>query len=530
MVEQDGLGLVFEQQGNTGAAAYNQPTLQMGQTPFDVLAARKYQEQRVQEQRDYVAKQQADKERKALDMQLADIDLSKFPQANQQELAQDITQYKNDLVQYKVKGQDPTDPLQPAWEEAQNKKLALENKILEANKQGALIDEAMKALKADLDNPNPQLDREKSIAAIKAYYSAPNIESRRAIDPNSLLVRKAAPFDTYEAIKGITGETFADQSNYKVGTPEYEKAGKTKKFNEVKAKEYLKPWFENTEQGKANYEAGVKAGTWSTIDEAVKVNVERLKPTMKAESDFTSVTKEPKSINITDINNGNSDELMASLGTGTQNMTIPLYDVNGVKVKDTVVKLNNVVQLDDIKSTISWATAINPATGLPFEGAKSKGSFDLTSGALALPLVGKGSNRILPTDQGQYTYKDKKGKSHTIYGDQASIDKQLVDLDIGEFRPMIIGTAIEGNKQTDVIVPAEAGLVGTNDKNKALTTGQKALYIYKKNAEDKNKKTTTTVKTIPASTVKGLVGKKGYEGYTEKELIDYYKSQGYTIQ
>jgi len=39
-----------------------------------------------------------------------------------------------------------------------------------------------------------------------------------------------------------------------------------------------------------------------------------------------------------------------------------------------------------------------------------------------------------------------------------------------------------------------------------------------------------TRKQVPLSKVKGLVGKKGYEGYTEKELIDYYKSQGYDVK
>lgn len=37
-------------------------------------------------------------------------------------------------------------------------------------------------------------------------------------------------------------------------------------------------------------------------------------------------------------------------------------------------------------------------------------------------------------------------------------------------------------------------------------------------------------KVISPQTVKSLVGKKGYEGYSEKELIDYYKSLGYTIK
>jgi len=37
-------------------------------------------------------------------------------------------------------------------------------------------------------------------------------------------------------------------------------------------------------------------------------------------------------------------------------------------------------------------------------------------------------------------------------------------------------------------------------------------------------------KTTTRTKIKSLVGTKGYEGYTEQELIDYYKSQGYNIQ
>jgi hypothetical protein len=37
-------------------------------------------------------------------------------------------------------------------------------------------------------------------------------------------------------------------------------------------------------------------------------------------------------------------------------------------------------------------------------------------------------------------------------------------------------------------------------------------------------------KTVKISTIKSKVGTKGFEGYTEKELVDYYKSQGYTVE
>lgn len=37
-------------------------------------------------------------------------------------------------------------------------------------------------------------------------------------------------------------------------------------------------------------------------------------------------------------------------------------------------------------------------------------------------------------------------------------------------------------------------------------------------------------KTVTRQTLQGLVGKPGYEGYTLEELIDYYTSQGYTVE
>ncbi len=47
-----------------------------------------------------------------------------------------------------------------------------------------------------------------------------------------------------------------------------------------------------------------------------------------------------------------------------------------------------------------------------------------------------------------------------------------------------------------------------------------------------NEKPTTTKpsKTVSPEIIKGLVGKKGYEGYSEKEIMDYYKSNGYEIK
>jgi hypothetical protein len=49
-------------------------------------------------------------------------------------------------------------------------------------------------------------------------------------------------------------------------------------------------------------------------------------------------------------------------------------------------------------------------------------------------------------------------------------------------------------------------------------------------SRSQSKPTTKSTKNTTMSAIKSLVGTKGYEGYTEKELVDYYKSQGYTIK
>lgn len=118
---------------------------------------------------------------------------------------------------------------------------------------------------------------------------------------------------------------------------------------------------------------------------------------------------------------------------------------------------------------------------------------------------------------------------------------------------------IQGNK-INYIIPRKVETSVTVKDGKTSTTSKvvpgRTVTIDRSNANDKNKlnelindltgetinptkfnteggkgKTVRTEnKEVPASRIKGLVGKKGYEGYTEKELIDFYRSQGYTIK
>jgi len=56
----------------------------------------------------------------------------------------------------------------------------------------------------------------------------------------------------------------------------------------------------------------------------------------------------------------------------------------------------------------------------------------------------------------------------------------------------------------------------------------KIIDSYKKTGEKKTEKSGT--KKTSVKTIKNLVGKPGYEGYTEKELIEHYKKDGYQIE
>ena len=73
---EDGLGLVFEQQGNTGAAAYNKPTLTMGNTPMDKLADAALEQKLFERDKKAEEEKLAAKQQKAAEDALAPKDLN----------------------------------------------------------------------------------------------------------------------------------------------------------------------------------------------------------------------------------------------------------------------------------------------------------------------------------------------------------------------------------------------------------------------------------------------------------------------
>ena len=508
---EDGLGLVFEQQGNTGAAAYNQPTLTTGDTPMDKIANAALEQKVFERNQKAIAGNAAARQQKAAEAALAPKDLSGWVN-DTEELGAIGNEMKDAYTGLMDAGVSPTNYKDPKAREYQ-----------------AILNKSNMILATSKQQEKDYLDVVDMISADPEKYDVPatmakaneikKIPLRQRLDRSfkEALVFKEEPLDILEPLADIKIESYSDPVSYgdpgsesssnKLKGPELRAAIEANVDNPVRAEKLKKVLASGQFKDKKEY-----------VDYLYKLKADEFKKNAKYD------IKAPKTT-IIDINNGNSEELINSLGTGTQAAMVPVYDVNGKRQagKTAEVTLNNVTQLDDIKSTISKATAIRADTG---EKVGQTGTLNLVSGAMTMTFVQKGTNRILPTNLGTYTYK-KDGNEITITGDQASIESQLVELGIGEYKPMIFGKGSEQKNgkpvETDIIIPADAAAFGTNDKNKALTAAQRAYYIYKKRAKDLNKPKVTAAATTTATAKKTTIkradipAKAQAAGYTIEE-------------
>jgi len=116
--------------------------------------------------------------------------------------------------------------------------------------------------------------------------------------------------------------------------------------------------------------------------------------------------------------------------------------------------------------------------------------------------------------------KDPKAKGNVIYV------------------PMVFGEYTEKNLagqdvKSSVSIPMseiENSLVKEWNSDGTVKTGI-PVDIYKQKADQKNQEINQSgVKKTSLSTIKGKMSDPQWAGYTEQELVDYYKSQGYTVE
>lgn len=510
----DGLGLVYEKQGNTGAGAYEQPFLRLGNTPLDAEADRINQQIRVEQQNQMMLERQKERQKAEAFKPFENIELSKWDIANRQEIGQDIINTKNEIAALRGQGVVPNNYADPRARRYDELLLGMQNKIKEADSQKAIYDNALKTLQADFDNPNPVFDVEKSAAALKKFAEAPNISARRGIDPQSLLVRKPKPFDTYSPLKDFDIKPYV--GSFGKETPESAQSGST--LNKVNLKKDMEALAYNPINDE-HYKQGLDRGLWGSrteyADALYKKALNQYTPTYKTE------TKAPKGYTRSQLNSGNTQDWLNEFGASDIEVNVPLYDAKtdkriGTETERTVVPYS--INLGNINATVPAGSVISGSTGERSDATKN---YELVSGYMGIPLVYKKDNRLVPlTDGKDILYKDNKGKIVRVTGTPDEIAQQLVNAGVAEYKPMIFGNGKTGAgdnaKVEEIVVPADAIIKSTNE-NKALQGANAAYEVQKRFAAEKNGKTNTSG--TPKKQIKrgDIATKAAAAGYTIAE-------------
>lgn len=454
----DGLGLVFEQTGNTGAAAYNQPALQIGNNPLDRVAAGMEQQNNLLQQNKLIQDRQNEK----LNQQALEVGGSGWEIDNDRQLGQYLGAMKNEFTNLLAKGVKPTDynnpesrkffELKQGWENLKNQSLA----------QKKQFDDVYKTILGDMNSPNPQFEHEQSFAKMKEWQELP-IEERLKTPIETLLVKKEAPFDMYAPLADIDISKHVVDDDYEDSNIAIDRD----KLNKVNLKADVYATAKNPKYN-TNFEKGVEDGLWKTRDEYAEVQYQKklLEYTQKK-----GITRKPPKddgdFTINNISGSGADALMGKVGYGKQSINVATDDGKFVPID-----YKYTTQLGNVDVVAGTQSMIDAKTGKPIGGT---GTMALKSGTIVLAPVYKGTSRPYPLTKGMN-------------------EAELIANGTIEFKPLVSGKAEQegddGKEQIDVWVPAEAILQSTGDSNKALSKGQASYYIYQKKADELNKKTT----------------------------------------
>lgn len=192
---------------------------------------------------------------------------------------------------------------------------------------------------------------------------------------------------------------------------------------------------------------------------------------------------------------------------------VPLHYGTGGKAVTTG---RGVVKIHIPEKNFVGATAIDLHNGQPTDITESSNDYE---------VVSVGNYPILTKD----ITIQKKNKDGKVISSKTLKKGSLVQDSYAEKYPQNI------QEEPRIHVQEKVGTSGVRNRlvdysymPKGLTKAQnEALGQFKPAAQSK---TTGGKKSATVSQIKALVGKKGYEGYTEKELIEHYKSHGYDIK
>jgi hypothetical protein len=134
----------------------------------------------------------------------------------------------------------------------------------------------------------------------------------------------------------------------------------------------------------------------------------------------------------------------------------------------------------------------------------------------------KKNGSLDPQIVGDYQKSDSKG--HKV-----PIDKQVFNPD-GTVDLIVYKVDKDGNMTTEVDEAYSTRKVPAPQIKARIRKELETPMTNTQGNPTQSKPNSKTSKTVSLSTLKSLVGQKGYEGYTIDEIIKYYKSNGYIIK
>ncbi len=477
---QDGLGLVFEQQGDTGAAAYNKPTLQMGNTPMDKIAEAAREQTLFERNQKAIADSAAAKKQQAAEAALAPKDLSGWVNDTEElgAIGNEMKEAYTGLIDAGVSPTNYKDPKAKEYQAILNKS----NMILATSKQ----------------QEKDYLDVMDMISADPEKYDVPatmakaneikKIPLRQRLDRSfkEALVLKEKPLDILEPLADIKIASYSDPSSYedpssssssnKLKAAELRAAIEANVDNPVRAEKVNKVLASGQFKDKKEY-----------VDYLYKLKADEFKKDAKYQK------KEPKvGYERTYLTSANTEDLKKKFNVGTMKANIKSGIGSGIT---TPMAISNSINLGGINITVPNADAIDAETGAPLEGT---GAIELKSGQIATPLVGNNGAIMAIPKTGIYKLKvTPTGEELEYKGTQKQIEAQLIRDGYGRYKTMLLGTYKDGDDTKTAWVPSSA--IRTTTENKTLEGAEAAILALDRIAAEDTRKAASTVPNNPAN-------------------------------
>lgn len=472
---EDGLGLVYEQQGNTGAAAYNQPSLQMGNTPMDrIAAASQAQVMAEREQKKLDEKLSAQKKAAAAEAmkpksQRAWIDDTPW-------FGEQMNILKDDYTDLLNRGIAPDDYGNPESRAYQDKLDDYTNKVAVSQQHEAEYPRLLEQIKV-----NPLIDATKSQANLEAWRALPK-EQRFKTQLADQIVMKEKPYDQWSALEGFDISKFVDTRQYNKADGS---ASQRTLLDEADLRAEMKT-IANNPLYDEDFKKGVDKGKWKDRQDYenqlfAKAKLQFSLDRSTTEAPLAAPTEEQE------LYNGDLTRLRQIYGLGVSPANV--HSAAGSDQTNEMM-LDNTVDVGTLNATIPRAAAIDAATGKQIMGADGKpstGVINIVSGKMSTPIVQVGTNKVISfykskssTGQDMWSWKnyDPKTKKTTIFSanSQKELEKKIIKANYAEYTPMILGEYLDDEDKVGTAwVPVSAAAATTESKDLSMYKAAKIL-------------------------------------------------------